>query len=148
MLFHEERVSCGACHRVGDRGDQLGPNLSKISKIRQPRDLLEAMISDWSGGDKGGVLRVDGGMSASDWTMQFLSNILNAPVDRPEVLETTAMGAAWLAGMHAGVYPEQNEFSKSWSLEKRFQPDMDNDLREQRYKDWKSAVAATLEVRT
>ena len=114
----------------------------------QTRDLLEAMISDWSGGGKGGVLRVDGGMSASDWTMQFLSNILNAPVDRPEVLETTAMGAAWLAGMRAGVYPEQNEFSKSWSLEKRFQPDMDNDLREQRYKDWKSAVAATLEVRT
>ena len=114
----------------------------------QTRDLLEAMISDWSGGDKGGVLRVDGGMSASDWTMQFLSNILNAPVDRPEVLETTAMGAAWLAGMRAGVYPEQNEFSKSWSLEKRFEPDMDNDLREQRYKDWKSAVAATLEVRT
>ena len=114
----------------------------------QTRDLLEAMISDWSGRDKGGVLRVDGGMSASDWTMQFLSNILSAPVDRPEVLETTAMGAAWLAGMRAGVYPEQNEFSKSWSLEKRFQPDMDNDLREQRYKDWKLAVAATLEVRT
>ena len=53
--------------------------------------------------------------------MQFLSNILNAPVDRPKVLETTAMGAAWLAGMRIGVYPEQNEFSKSWSLEKRFQ---------------------------
>ena len=114
----------------------------------QTRDLLEAMISDWADGAKGGVLRVDGGMSASNWTMQFLSNILNAPVDRPEVLETTAMGAAWLAGMRAGIYPEQNEFSKSWSLEKRFQPDMDNDLREQRYKDWKSAVAATLEVRT
>ena len=114
----------------------------------QTRDLLEAMISDWQGVAKGGVLRVDGGMSASDWTMQFLSNILNAPVDRPEVLETTAMGAAWLAGMRVGLYPEQSEFAKSWSLEKRFQPDMDDELREQRYKDWKSAVAATLEVRT
>ena len=114
----------------------------------QTRDLLEAMISDWQGGAKGGVLRVDGGMSASDWTMQFLSNILNAPVDRPEILETTAMGAAWLAGMRVGLYPEQSEFAKSWSLEKRFQPEMDNDLREQRYKDWKSAVAVTLEVRT
>jgi glycerol kinase len=114
----------------------------------QTRDLLEAMISDWAGGAKGGVLRVDGGMSASNWTMQFLSNILNAPVDRPEVLETTAMGAAWLAGMRAGVYPEQGEFAKSWSLEKRFQPQMDSDQREKRYEDWKSAVAATLKVRT
>jgi glycerol kinase len=106
------------------------------------------MISDWAGGAKGGVLRVDGGMSASNWTMQFLSSILNAPVDRPEVLETTAMGAAWLAGMRVGVYPEQGEFAKSWSLEKRFQPQMDNDQREKRYEDWKSAVAATLKVRT
>ena len=114
----------------------------------QTRDLLEAMISDWAGGAKGGVLRVDGGMSASNWTMQFLSSILNAPVDRPEVLETTAMGAAWLAGMRVGIYPEQGEFAKSWSLEKRFQPQMDNDQREKRYEDWKSAVAATLKVRT
>ena len=113
----------------------------------QTRDLLEAMISDWQGGAKGGVLRVDGGMSASDWTMQFLSNILNAPVDRPEILETTAMGAAWLAGMRVGLYPEQSEFAKSWSLEKRFQPEMDNDLREKRYEYWKSAVSATLGVR-
>ena len=114
----------------------------------QTRDLLEAMISDWQGGTKGGVLRVDGGMSASDWSMQFLSNILNASVDRPEVLETTAMGAAWLAGMRAGVYPKQDEFAKSWSLEKRFLPKMNDDLRERRYENWKSAVAATLKVRT
>jgi len=114
----------------------------------QTRDLIEAMMSDWQSGARAGVLRVDGGMSASNWTMQFLSNILNAPVDRPEILETTAMGAAWLAGMHVGLYPEQSEFAKSWSLEKRFQPDMDNESREQRYKDWKSAVAATLAVRT
>ena len=114
----------------------------------QTRDLLEAMISDWQGGTKGGVLRVDGGMSASDWSMQFLSNILNASVDRPEVLETTAMGAAWLAGMYAGVYPKQDEFAKTWSLEKRFLPEMDDGLRERRYEDWKSAVAATLKVRT
>ena len=114
----------------------------------QTRDLLEAMMSDWKTDAKGGVLRVDGGMSASNLTMQFLSNILDAPVDRPDVLETTAMGAAWLAGMWVGLYPEQNEFAKSWSLEKRFQPGMDDELREQRYKDWKLAVAATLEVRT
>ena len=114
----------------------------------QTRDLLEAMMSDWQSGAKGGVLRVDGGMSASNWTMQFLSNILDAPVDRPETLETTAMGAAWLAGMRVDLYPEQSEFARSWSLEKRFEPGMDDELREQRYKDWRSAVAATLEVRT
>mgnify|MGYP002621103378 FL=1 len=74
-------------------------------------------------------MRVHGVMSASNWTMQFLSNILDAPVDRPETLETTAMGAAWLAGMRVGLYPEQSEFAKSWSLEKRFKPGMDDELR-------------------
>ncbi|MGB8624432.1 MAG: glycerol kinase GlpK, partial [Paracoccaceae bacterium] len=65
----------------------------------QTRDLLEAMTADWAGQEGGGVLRVDGGMSASDWAMQFLSDIIGAAVDRPEVRETTALGAAWLAGM-------------------------------------------------
>ena len=67
----------------------------------QTRDLLEAMRADW-GTDAQGVLRVDGGMVASDWTMQFLSDIIGAPVDRPVVTETTALGAAYLAGMRAG----------------------------------------------
>jgi glycerol kinase len=66
------------------------------------------------------VLRVDGGMTASDWTMQFLADILGAPVDRPEVLETTALGAAWVAGMKAGVYPGFDDFAKSWALERTF----------------------------
>ena len=70
----------------------------------QTRDLTEAMHRDWRPtGDM--VLRVDGGMVASDWTMQCLADILDAPVDRPTVLETTAMGAAWLAGQHSGVLP-------------------------------------------
>ena len=63
----------------------------------QTRDLLDAMQADWTDGEAQ-ALRVDGGMSASDWAMQFLSDIIGAPVDRPEVLETTALGAAWLAG--------------------------------------------------
>ncbi|MFT5616458.1 MAG: glycerol kinase, partial [Granulosicoccus sp.] len=67
----------------------------------QTRDLLEAMRDDWAGLGEESVLRVDGGMSASNWAMQFLSDIIAAPVDRPDVLETTALGAAWLAGMHA-----------------------------------------------
>ena len=72
----------------------------------QTRDLLDAMKKDWKGAAAGTVLRVDGGMVASDWTMQRLADILDAPVDRPEILETTALGAAWLAGSRAGVWPK------------------------------------------
>ncbi len=111
----------------------------------QTRDLLEAMRSDWDGAADG-VLRVDGGMSASDWAMQFLSDIIGAPVDRPEVLETTALGAAWLAGMRAGLYPSQSEFARSWALENRFEPAMDQATRDEKYAAWKRAVAATLTV--
>lgn len=111
----------------------------------QTRDLIEAMQADWGTSGKT-VLRVDGGMTASDWTMQFLSNILDAPVDRPEVLESTARGAAWLAGMRAGLYPEMDGFSKSWKQERRFEPAMDGGARETRYAAWKRAVQATLSV--
>ncbi|MEL7254810.1 MAG: glycerol kinase GlpK [Pseudomonadota bacterium] len=111
----------------------------------QTRDLLEAMQADWdSSGDQ--VLRVDGGMSASDWTMQFLSDIIGAPVDRPEVLETTAMGAAWLAGMNAGVYPDMDGFAKAWALEQRFEPAMTSKDRDARYAAWKRAIAAVQTV--
>lgn len=109
----------------------------------QTRDLLEAMRADW-GGDAQGTLRVDGGMTASDWTMQFLANICDAPVDRPKVLETTAMGAAWLAGQRAGIYPNQADFAKSWALDCTFMPDMAEDVRETRYIGWKRAVAAVM----
>ncbi|WP_338548765.1 glycerol kinase GlpK [Roseovarius phycicola] len=112
----------------------------------QTRDLLEAMTADWSASGTEQVLRVDGGMSASNWTMQFLADISGAPVDRPKVLETTALGAAWLAGMQAGVYPDQAGFAEAWALEARFEPAMDNDLRETRYAAWKRAVAATMAV--
>ncbi|MEM7473118.1 MAG: glycerol kinase GlpK [Pseudomonadota bacterium] len=111
----------------------------------QTRDLLEAMTADWEP-DGENVLRVDGGMTASDWTMQFLSDIIGAQVDRPEVLETTALGAAWLAGMRAGLYPDQAGFARSWALERRFEPGMDEDTRTRKYGAWKKAVAATLSV--
>ncbi len=111
----------------------------------QTRDLLEAMVADWSGAGEN-VLRVDGGMTASDWAMQFLSDIIGAQVDRPHVLETTALGAAWLAGMRAGLYPDQAGFAKSWALERRFEPAMDEDTRARKYGAWKKAVAATLTV--
>ena len=110
----------------------------------QTRDLLEAMKSDWHGAEDSGVLRVDGGMSASDWSMQFLSDIIGAPVDRPDVLETTALGVAWLAGMKAGVYPDQASFAKNWALDQRFEPQMDEATRDRRYAGWKDAISRTL----
>ena len=110
----------------------------------QTRDLLTAMYSDWQVSGDAPVLRVDGGMSGSDWTMQFLADIIGGPVDRPKVLETTALGAGWLAGMRAGFYPDREEFSKSWALDRRFDPAMDATTRDQKYDAWKRAVAATI----
>jgi glycerol kinase len=109
----------------------------------QTRDLLTAMQADMGAAGQA-VLRVDGGMSASDWTMQFLSDIIGAQVDRPKVLETTALGAAWLAGMRAGVYPEQEEFARSWALERRFEPALASAARDAKYSAWKDAVKRTL----
>ncbi len=109
----------------------------------QTRDLLEAMKGDWPGASDT-ILRVDGGMTASDWTMQFLSDIIAAPVDRPLVLETTALGAAWLAGMRAGVYPGMAEFAQSWALERRFEPKLDAAARSAKYAGWQDAVRRTL----
>lgn len=109
----------------------------------QTRDLLEAMRSDW-GAAADGVLRVDGGMTASDWAMQFLSDILGAPVDRPVVTETTALGAAYLAGLQAGICPEPQEFAKGWALERRFTPAMDDATRAAKYARWSRAVSATM----
>jgi glycerol kinase len=109
----------------------------------QTRDLLEAMIADYpQAADV--VLRVDGGMTASDWALQFLADILGAPVDRPTILETTALGAAWLAGMKAGVYPDAETFAKGWALDRRFEPQLDEVAREDRYAGWKDAVRRTL----
>ncbi len=111
----------------------------------QTRDLLEAMLRDWPQGTGGEtVLRVDGGMTASDWTMQFLADMLGAPVDRPQILETTALGAAWLAGMRAGFYPGPEGFAETWALERRFQPAMGEELRDARYAGWQDAIIRTL----
>ncbi len=111
----------------------------------QTRDLLEAMHKDWQNtSGKETILRVDGGMTASDWTMQFLSDILGAPVDRPTILETTAVGAAYMAGLHANVLPEPEEFSKLWALERRFTPEMGEEVRQGKYERWQDCVSRTL----
>lgn len=111
----------------------------------QTRDLWEAMRADW-GGEINVTLRVDGGMSASDWTMQSLSDLLGAAVDRPVMQETTALGVAWLAGMRAGIYPDQDGFAETWALDRQFTPQLDADSREVAYARWKRAVQAVIGV--
>jgi glycerol kinase len=109
----------------------------------QTRDLLEAMQNDWQQ-DNAPVLRVDGGMVASNYTMQFLADILNAPVDRPRILETTAVGAAYLAGFQQGIFPDPDEFARSWKLDRQFTPRLGKEIRQRKYRGWQDAVRRTL----
>jgi glycerol kinase len=108
----------------------------------QTRDLLEAMQHDWKQ-ENAPVLRVDGGMVASNFTMQFLADILNAPVDRPRTLETTAIGAAYLAGLRKDIYPAPAQFAESWRLDRRFTPVLARDVCERKYLGWQDAVRRT-----
>ena len=109
----------------------------------QTADLLDAMRADWpESGAHRPVLRVDGGMIASDWTMQRLADLLSAPVDRPHVKETTALGAAYLAGLAAGLFPDPDRFGDSWRLERRFEPAMGAAERAGRLEAWHGAVRA------
>ncbi|MBT4832662.1 MAG: glycerol kinase GlpK [Porticoccaceae bacterium] len=109
----------------------------------QTLDLLKAMQADWQqSGDT--VLRVDGGMVASDWTMQRLADILQSPVDRPIIAETTALGAAWLAGSRAGIWPDQQGFAASWQLDKNFAPQMPPSERDCKVAGWDNAVKRVL----
>lgn len=111
----------------------------------QTRDLLEAMRADWPASRQSStVLRVDGGMAASDATMQCLADILACPVDRPANVETTAMGAAYLAGRTAGLCPDLDEFAAQWRLDRRFEPRMASEMRDLKYSGWKQAVKRTL----
>jgi glycerol kinase len=110
----------------------------------QTHDLLEAMKKDWTGASSQTVLRVDGGMVASDWTMQRLADILAAPVDRPVVLETTVLGAAWLAGSRAGLWPDQAGFAATWKRDHRFEPTMETGERKAAIAGWQDSVSRCL----
>ncbi len=104
----------------------------------QTRDLVEAMQADHPHAAER-VLRVDGGLAANDWAMQFLADLLAAPVDRPATVETTALGAAYLAGLAAGLCPEPAAFARTWALERRFAPQMTAEERARRYAGWQDA---------
>ena len=109
----------------------------------QTSDLLTAISKDL-GENKLSAIRVDGGMAASNWTMQTLANLVQLPVDRPKNLETTALGAAYLAGMQVGFYPSMDEFAKSWQSENQFNSIINDDQREKKLAGWKDAVERTL----
>lgn len=109
----------------------------------QTRDLVEAMHADWTAPQET-TLRVDGGLSANAFAMQFLADILGAPVDRPKNLETTALGAAYLAGLAVGLCPPPDEFAKEWQAEATFSPEMDDTTREDKYSGWTDAIRRTL----
>ena len=109
----------------------------------QTKDLLLAMGSDWESQEIKN-LRVDGGMSASNVTMQFMSDITGLPVARPKILETTALGVAWLAGSYLDMYPDRKEFGKGWYVDKEYFPEMDTDTRNALYARWQAAVKSTL----
>jgi glycerol kinase len=109
----------------------------------QTRDLIEAMQQDW-GNTGQSILRIDGGMAVNDWAMQNLANQLSAPVDRPTVTETTAAGAAYLAGLAAGLCPKPEDFAKQWSLEKRFEPKISSVQADDLYAGWRRSVEKLL----
>jgi glycerol kinase len=114
----------------------------------QTRDLIEAMRADCPSAFAGApVLRVDGGMTGSELTMQFLADILAMPVERPKVMETTAVGAAYLAGRAAGLCPDLDAFAARWQCERRFVPRMDAAERDRKYAGWLDAVRRTLTPR-
>ena len=111
----------------------------------QTADLVTAMRADWpQAQDALRILRVDGGMANSDWTMQRLADLTGCVVDRPQIRETTALGAAYLAGLHCGFFPEPDRFAALWHLERRFSPQMDATTRERKLSGWAAAVRRLL----
>ena len=109
----------------------------------QTADLLSAMTAD--GAAQPSALRVDGGMAANNWLMQFLADVLDVPVERPRSTETTALGAALLAGLQAGVHQSLNDIAKTWQLDRRFEPRMKNTERQGLLDGWAAALARVMD---
>ncbi len=112
------------------------------STCYQTRDLLEAMARDMraSGLGKPAALKVDGGMVKNDWFCQRLADLTGLPVERPTVTETTALGAAYLAGLSAGIFADFGEISSAWALDRRFEPELGVEARDALYEGWIKAV--------
>ena len=110
----------------------------------QTKDLIRAIQND---GAPLKELRVDGGMVVNDWLMQFLADILSVDVDRPEITETTALGAAYLAGLQTGVFDGLDRIRSQWHVERRFRPEMEPSVRERAYQGWLDAVEKVTRTR-
>jgi glycerol kinase len=109
----------------------------------QTRDVIEAVVADT--GRTLAELRVDGGMTRNDLLMQFQADILGIPVVRPRVVETTALGAAYAAGLATGVWRDLDELRTHWQEDARFEPQMSEDERERRFRQWRKAVSKSLD---
>lgn len=109
----------------------------------QTKDVLTAMVND-SGIELQG-LKVDGGAVANNFLMQFQADILGVPVERPLIIETTALGAAYLAGLAVGFWKDQSEIQAAWQLERRFEPHMSDEQRAKLYRGWQKAVERVLD---
>ncbi|WP_145417152.1 glycerol kinase GlpK [Staphylococcus warneri] len=107
----------------------------------QTRDVMEAMSKD--SGIEVQNLRVDGGAVKNNFIMQFQADIVNTPVERPEIQETTALGAAYLAGLAVGFWESKDDIANRWKLEEEFEPKMEEEQRTKLYKGWKKAVETT-----
>jgi glycerol kinase len=112
------------------------------SMCYQTREVVEAMSADSKVELK--TLRVDGGAVSNNLLMQFQADILGVPVQRPKVAETTALGAAYLAGLAVGYWSSQQEVASQWAIDRTFEPQMSSDQRERLYSDWKRAVQRSL----
>jgi glycerol kinase len=109
----------------------------------QTRDVVEAMEQD--SGVRLDVLRVDGGVTANELAMQIQADVLGVPVSKPVVAETTALGAAYAAGLAVGFWKSTDELTSNWNEDKRWQPQADETARAKGYRNWKKAVARTLD---
>ena len=144
--FRDETVSVQVPERTGssavseDEHPRAGATLESLAF--QTRDVLTAMESDSN--IKLQELRVDGGAVANDFLMQFQAGILGVPVERPELKETTALGAAYLAGLAVGYWKDKAEIAENRIVEKRFIPDLDDETKEKWYAGWKKAVQAAM----
>ena len=121
--------------RGSSRDDIVTATLQSVAF--QTCDLIDAMADD---GIRPSVIRVDGGMVANDWFLQFLADVLDTPVERPENVESTVLGAAYLAGYQAGVVRSLSDIGTLWQCNARFEPAMDAARREQLLNGWKDAV--------
>jgi glycerol kinase len=135
-------ILCGLT-RSSDRTHIVRATLESIAY--QTRDLIDAMQAD--AGERISELRVDGGAAANNFLMQFQADVLGCPIVRPADIETTALGAAYLAGLATGFWKSVAEVENFWRAERRFEPAMDEATRDRLFSGWQDAVARCRGVR-